>query len=411
LTQIEQKQPIPKANTDEVARLKATSFNQLTERRHMINDIRFSFYNHAAIIRAIKSGQAVDLSKIPKRKDKPVLIVGSGPTLNEALPLVKDWQGDIICSTSQATTLVYFGHPPEHIVALDPDSRADELKADTWKGRNSILHMHPGISPDLLEMWEGPISLFRKLQPQTPFYDNAQKIGYGTLGPIEEGHFQGDKGDSLITSTIPMLACVIPAQIWIAKQLGYRQQFLVGCDFSFPEDIDRFTLWDWNGKKWVKHEPSSIFTKQRSERDPIIETEFEGLKSSSLMVFYGHQTVIAWRITEANIVNTSNKGFLQMFPYAPIEKVIRKQGQGIKGFNLKKIREISEEHLAKQNIYFLRVGKGIMPHEYKDPLFEIPKAIKNIKAALEKQGKGKDFDPEANMRRIKKLFKKVANAK
>lgn len=395
----------PKTRTDEAARLVAGTYNQSTEERHFINEIRFSFYNHAPILEAIESGRAVDLVKLPKQPDKCALIIGSGPTLNPVLPSLKYWKGDIICSTSQATTLIYHGREPEHIVALDPDSNPEELAADIWKGRQSVLHIHPGVNPDLVRFWKGPISLFRKLQPQTHFYAQEQNIGYGTLGVDEGLRYDGSKGEPLIKGQIPMLAHVVPAEICIGKHLGYRQMYLVGCDLSYPGKIDRFTMWRYENDAWKEYPPEPL---GQRETDPVVETEYDGLLSTPMMIFYSHQVVIAWRLTETNIVNTSQEGLLRVFPYKAFDEVLHRQNKGVKAFNLKQIRKVSEEYLARQNIYFLIIGNGVMPHEFKDPLHEIPRMIAQIKETLEKQGKGDQLDVEANMQRIKRLFKKVA---
>ena len=396
----------PKARTDEVVRTISGAFNEKTGERHYANEVRFSFYNHATLIEAFESGRAMDLAKLPKQKRKNVLILGSGPTLNAALPLLKDWPGEIMCSTSQATTCIAHGREPEHIIALDPDSHPDELAADTWEGRKSILHLHPGINPELVRWWPGPFALFRKLQPQTAFYATEQRIGYGTLGPKREGRWWGNEGEDYIHGQVPMLASVVAAQIAIAKHLGYAQQALVGCDFSFPDDLYRFTSQTWQEGRWVEHLPASLET-YLSTTDPLVETEFDGLKSTPMQIFYSHQTVIAWRLTECNIVNTSQQGLLRMFPYTPFETVLERGNRGVKALTLPQIRAISEEHLARQNIYFFYVGNGVMPHEFKDPLHEIPKMLPQIKAMLERHGRGEELDIEANMKRIRRLFKKV----
>lgn len=397
---------VPMARTDEVSRLASGAFNENTSQRHYINEVRYTFYNHHVLMEALNSGRAIDLVSLPKRKDKTALIIGSGPSLDAALPLLKDWKGEIVCSTSQAPTLVRWGIEPDHILALDPDSNVGEMAVPGgWEKRKSILHLHPGVDPELVKWWPGKFSLFRKLQPQTSFYANEQNIGYGTLGPKEGHRYDGNKGEPLIKSQIPMLACVLAAQICVGKHLGYHQMFLVGCDFGFKGEKPRFTASQWTEGGWVDYSapPPDM---SPGPADPLIMTELDGLKSTPMKVFYSHQVVIAWRITETNIVNTS-PGLLRMFPHAPIEEVLRRQNKGVKAFSLNKIREVAEEHLARQNIYFLWIGKGVMPHEFKDPLHEIPKMIEQLKATFKAKGKEQEFDAEANTRRIERLFKKV----
>ncbi|KKL55924.1 hypothetical protein LCGC14_2250570 [marine sediment metagenome] len=404
---------IEKVNSDEAARLMSEQYNVATRTKHMMDEVKFSFYNHYNLIRAFKTGRAVDMADISKTKEESILLIASGPSLDEALPLLKNWKGDIMTSTSQATTCIYWGKEPKYIVALDPDSNNAELKADTWKNRESILILHPAVTPNLISFWKGPMYLFRKLQPQTPFYDNAQKVGYSTLGKTDKNaegadlgaKHLGDGSEILIKAQIPMLACVLAAQICIAKQLGYRRLFLLGADLGYPGGQSRFTQWDYI-KKWIEKKAYAV-EKEHQGSDPVIETE-TGILSTKMMIFYAHQVVTAWRITETDIVTSSKDGIIRVFPYAPFEKILQKQGKNVKGSNKKNIIRISEEYLAKQNIYFLYIGKGIMPHEFKDPLHEIPRMLGKVKEAMKVQGKEKDLDINANMRRIKRLFKKVA---
>ena len=399
---------VQRANSTELTRLTSSEFNRLTSAQHFTNEMRFSYYNHAVLMEALATGRAVDLADLPKQPRKSALIIGSGPTLDEALPLLKDWEGEIVCSTSHAPTLIYHGREPEHIMALDPNSHPGEFAADRWDGRNCTLHVHPGVNPDLIKWWKGKFCLFRKLQPQTPYYANEQAIGYSTLGPKERGFlWDGSKGELLVKGQIPMLACAPAAQISIAKHIGYAQQVLVGCDFSFAKDKGRFSAWNYDGSKWIET-PSMSWETQLSESDTVVETEFNGLKSSAMQIFYSHQVVIAWRITEANIVNASTTGLLRVFPIVPIDEVIRSGNKGVKGFTLPQIRNAAEKYLARQNVYFVCIGKGIMPHEFKDPLHDIPLMLTQIKAALTQQGRGDELDVDANMRRIKKLFKEMA---
>jgi len=415
-----------KIDADEVARLMSERYNVATRGKHMANEVRFSFFNQNNIMKALGYGyeqkartwvrhtdkpRAIDMLDAPKHPGEPILVIGSGPTFDEAAPILKNWKGDIITSTSQASTCIYFGKEPTYIVALDPDSFADEMKIDSWKGRKSILILHPGVTPNLIEEWQGPMYLFRKLQPQTPFFDNAQKIGYSTLGELK-GQTWGAESKILIRAQVPMLACVLSAQICIAKQLGYQRQFLVGADLGMPNNKTRFTKWEYDKKQWQELKPPSFEdykTQAQQKGDPVVITA-NGTPSSAMFIFYGHQIVTAWRLTEADIISASDKSILTIFPYAPINEIIRKQGQGIKGYNKKKIRWVTEKYLARQNVYFLYVGKGVMPHEFKDPLHDIPKMLSQVKEALKAQGKEKEVDIDANMRRIKKLFNEVTKA-
>lgn len=440
--------PIPYSGTvkpEEAARLWSERYNQATKGKHVLNEVKFSFFNHATIINAMgykynrdaskiikytDNPRAICLTQAPKvkEKDEPILILGSGATIEDLWPILKNWKYKIMVSTSQATTCVYWGKDPDYILALDPDSNRHELKVDTWKDRKSILIVHPGVTPSLFEFWKGPMYLFRKLQPQTPFYDNSQKFGYSTLGEssvdkdrknmteaefnkkygekLEIGSIYGQGSEILIKAQVPMLACVLAAQICIAKQLGYQRLYLVGADFAYTRNKERFTSWAFHKGQWKESVGREIIDKPLAS-EPLIKLD-NGTLTNRMFIFYSNQIITAWRITETDIVTASKEGTIQILPYKPIKEIIRKQGKGIKGFHKKKLIEVSEEFLAKQNIYFLVVGNGILPHEFKDPLHEIPIALQKIKASIEQSKSGIKIDIDANMKRIQKLFKKIS---
>lgn len=405
----------------DASRLESERYNQATSARHMDNEIRFSFYNHASILQAIKEGRAQDLAALGKPGEgKPLMILASGISLNEVLPMLKDWPYPIMCSSSHAATCIYHGREPEYVIGLDPDTNPSEFDADTWKGRKTALVMQPGINPHLLEFWKGPILLFRKLQPQTPFYDGPQKIGYSTLGKQEimrdlgteiTGRYTGEEAVSLINCVIPMLGCVLAAEICIAKQLGFDRIYMMGADFQYT----RFTRWHYRSDTWVEDAPAPLPELLRRWTDnevPITSGERiihlpSGNYSTPLTIFYAHQVVTAWRITECDVINCSPNSELKVMPFADAKEVIRKKGEGFKGMSKPDIIDAAEEYLARINIYFFNIGRGIMPREFHDPLTEIPRGLKEVKIAMEQQGKGNEIDVEANMKRVRRLWEKV----
>jgi hypothetical protein len=404
---------VEQATIANAAKLVSEQYNAATSQRHYENEVRFSFHNHVHFKRAIEEGRAKDLIAAGKPgENKPIIIIASGFSLDAVLPLLKDWPYPIFISTSQVSTLIYHGREPEYILALDPDCHPGEFAIDTWKDRKSALIIHPAVNPELLEFWKGPILLFRKMQPQTPFYAGAQRTGYSPLGDKEGHRFSGVNTNPWIECQIPMLGCALAAQICIAKQLGFNRMYLVGADFQWT----RFTRWSFVEGKWTEEPRESIEESLRKYENAVVPIHSgnkiirmpNGSYSAPITIFYMHQVVSAWRITECDVVNCSPRSNLTVMPTADFAEVMRKKSEDIKGMSKPEIIETAEQYLALQNIYFFNIGKGIMPREFKDPLSEIPRALNEIKTALVQQGKGDDLDIEANMRRIKKLWEKVA---
>ena len=354
-------------------------YNLHTKRKHLVNEIAWSSSNYDAILQALVDGRATDIGLLPKVRGEPILIVGSGPTLDEILPTIKDWEGDVICSPSQASTLVYYGKEPTYILALDPDETPPPMAVDTWEGRNSRLLVHPGINPWLIsphyfnrlsdgivqrienkDAWPGKFGLYRKMEPQTPFYGNAQKIGYSHIDRKIEPTQVTLSISSYIGTEIVMLGCVANAQIFVATLLGYSTLYLAGVDFGCPGNIDRFTSWVWKDGAWVRIPPPPL------DMDKVVFAD-NGVPSQEIHMFYKRNFMSAWRLEKAQIINCGVNA-LHEVPYAPWETVLKQQGVmggAIKGLTKKEIIEVSERYMARQNTFVIQYqGGGIQFTEF-----------------------------------------------
>ena len=109
-------------------------------------EIRNSYYNHFGIWQRYKEHAASDMPKGEPGSKGPAIVIGSGSTLDKALPRLKDWEGAIICSPSHLSTLVYHGCEPDYLLLLDP--RGTIL---SWnQGARRILGYGP---EELLHQW------------------------------------------------------------------------------------------------------------------------------------------------------------------------------------------------------------------------------------------------------------------
>ena len=344
---------------------KSDYFNQGTKRKNLLYEINNSFYNHHIIVEAFESGRAHDLGVAENiGMGKPIILCGSGPSFDEAAPLLKDWDHAVMCSTSHAATLIYHGTEPDYIVALDYNSNPAELDADTWEGRKSTLVLQPGVTQELMKFWKGEMLLFRQQVHDVVFYDNAQKIGYSKVDPEDP-----EKFEYLIPRKIVMFASVIACELFIAHLMGYSPIYLIGCDFV----ADRFTRWGYRQEteKWFSYENSPV------EKDKII-TATNRAVSLPITLFYKKNFISAWRLDRAQVINTS-EGAIPELPRADIKDVIHRQGKTggpIKGKNRKEIIDISEKYLATQNTYIiLREDKKCYFIESDNPETELYKVL------------------------------------
>jgi hypothetical protein len=346
-------------------RVDSDMYNKGTNQVQLAHEIKNAGENCYRITRAFESGQAKDLSDEPKvPKGDACLVIGSGGSLDRALPLLKDWKGGIICTTSHALTLVYHGIAPTHILALDPFCTESEIHGVPWSAYRTKLISAVTVWPDLITAWPNEMLFYTQTI--------AQSSMYSTLLPALYVARTGDNNRTskltpLIRTHIPLFASSPPAQMIAAELLGYKNIFLCGCDFGFTYDKDRFTNYmvGENGE-WVEHRHPF------SEVDVSTLTKtMNGLYSHPSHIFYKKNLLNAWRYSLQDVWTTDH-GTITEMPYADLEHVIRKQGRNIpKITNQEKIR-LAEEYLALSGSFVVETTQGVAFVETMDPESALP---------------------------------------
>ena len=386
---------------EDLAAPASSLYNMHTTRKHLFNEIHSSFENYKVIMEAFFSGRAFDLSDVPRVRNEPIIIIGSGPSLDDAWPELKRWKGDIITSTSQYSTFIYHGIEPKYILALDPDCNMEELAADTWEGRKTILITHPGVNSDMLnehtfksinekfarrensDYWKGRLALFRKLEPQTPFYGNTQKFGYSRYdhrlaNPGKKAEGACLNITPLIKTEIPMMGCAINCQVMAAGILGYNPIYLVGCDFGYTNDQHRYNDWNYVKEReegtgkiikegWVKTDFKAI--PKWTDKFSKLQMSDSGIQSSEMMFFYKRNFMNTWRLEQTQIIRTT-PGILIELPFCPLKTVVDQDGVlggDLKGITKNDMINRAEEYLSRQNTYLIHfAGLGVQFTEFTD---------------------------------------------
>ena len=165
--------------TESELRTRSDAYNAATAQSMGYQEILNSAMNWQTIMRYFKEGKARDLNQEEKKGGKPVFITGSGPSLDDNIEKLKEWEGDIICHYSQATTLMYHGIEPDYIVALDSICNWEGLRGVDWSKTKTKLVLHPGMWPSLVENWPNDMLFYRQyLGRPDGFGSSTQKIMY-----------------------------------------------------------------------------------------------------------------------------------------------------------------------------------------------------------------------------------------
>lgn len=346
-------------------------FNDATERGVVTLEMIYSYFNHKdiwcefhpqywtaksilnSILRQLKlyweakfwyRAKSKNLAALDDGNPKgPAIIIGSGPTLDGALPYLKDWKGAVFCNSSQASTLIYYGRDPDFVDVADCRVTSSELEAP-WNYRKTAWIINPGVHPRMIDFWKGQKYYYRVYEPYYDFYSKVQPRVFGEYIRTQSFPFGSNP----------------PMAISHAHALGYSPLFLVGTDFGFPGGIERFTSWRKpKGKKWIASPPTGT-----TDRKFIIESE-NGVLSIALHMFYRDQMFRVIALDAPQIFYcTVNEAHGIMTPeqiqHVRFEDVMEYQGLGFEHLYLttEQIRKKSLRFLARKGMYLLQCRGG-----------------------------------------------------
>jgi len=379
------------------------SYNEGTMARQLIHEQVNSAYNHHIIIKAYKDKRARDISEEPQApiiegEKLPAIIIGSGPSLDKSIQFLRNWNGGILCTTSHARSLIHYGIQPTHIIALDPFCTWEEIDGIDWSKTRTKLICHPGVWPTLIENWPNEFILYlENMGDPNSFYSNTQKRMY----TVREDQGKGIRDPVfryVIRTSFALFACSPPLQLFAAEKLGYGTIFLCGCDFSYPDNKERFTEYtlkpeilkkiregdmlpldptlyendeNWNSI-WAKNE----FPLKDLNHERIIMTS-NNIPSEKLHIYYKKNFMSAWRLSNKTIYTTDHGAMFEM-PFADISKVIKKQGLKFNPQQEWFIRKTTDKYLSTVGCYVIEGDSGKMFVESADPSKELPNQMKLI---------------------------------
>ena len=325
-------------------------------------EIRNSAANWHKIVELFDSGRARDISSEPKKELQPVILTGSGPSLDITIGKLKDWAGGIICHYSQAVTLRYYGVIPDYIMMLDSICNWEGLRAVDWEGTKTKIIVHPGMWPSLIDNWPGEMLFYRQnLGKPDAFGVNEQKIMYShQIGGLQEALESRMAFDPFIKTEMTMFACTPPGQLFSAQILQYGPVYLTGMDFAYQGDQERFTNSEINESgQWVRY------------RHVLPEREYvktaNGLRTDPLHLYYKKNFISACRMSMQRVF-TTDKGAITEMPYIGMDKVIKTQGKKAPDIPSDLRAKNYERYLAKIGCYALEFDHGQIFIEAEHPI-------------------------------------------
>jgi hypothetical protein len=351
-------------------RTDSSRYNQSTQNAQTMHEKLNTAMNWNNIIEAIKSGGARDINdelKAPVNEHgekMPCIIIGSGPSLDDAIPYLKEWKGGIICTTSHALTLMYYGIEPTYIMALDAFSLWDEIKGVDWNKTKTKLITHPGVWPELIEKWPNEILLYIENNGKTDsFYSTTQKIMYSHRegGTLREPVFH-----YYIRTEVTLFACSPPIQLFIMDILGYGTVYNCGLDWGYDpkKNKKRFTSYDFDSNGiWQEHKKPFVM------HDRIIVAN-NGMMTEEVHVYYKKNYLSAWKLCGKTMYSTDH-GILVEVPFIDIKDVVACQGYGMPQQSKEFIADCVEPYLALVGAFVLETEQGMSFVESQNPSVDL----------------------------------------
>ncbi len=332
-------------------------------RREILN----SYYNHPLILHDFATGRGKNLE--PAVGKGPALIIGSGPTLDEAHDLVRGWKGGIFCSSSQAVTMLALGKRDFHCVVVDVKTLSNEfIPLDEFEGKNITMITHPGMEPEVIQCWRWNKLYFRIIVHNMQFYTETMPIAY-----------------PMIRTTLYVYGCVAASQIMMAKLLGYNPLYLVGCDFGFPDNRSRFAGFHKVDGEWKQDPPSPP---PRFQLHPKV-TYRNGCTSDHFNAYYKQTFMNAWRLTLSDMWKVGKKGGLYEVPSISSEELLACQGEIPRDkyvLSNKDKQDICERYLLQYGTYTFEFPSGQVEFVvFGDEEKELPLYIQAINNAFAAQ--------------------------
>lgn len=357
--------------TERELRTKSNEYNAATAVTMGYQEIRNSGENWDTIQRLFAEGRAKDLNDEPKKLLQPVILTGSGPSLDDSIAKLKDWKGGIICHYSQAPTLMYYGVEPDYIVALDSICNWEGLSCNgeiDWSKTKTKLVLHPGMWPSLVKNWPNEMLFYRQnLGKPDSFGVNEQKVMFSRqVGGLEEALASKMAWEPLVKTELTMFACTPPAQLFVAQVLQYGPVFLTGMDFAYQGDRERFTSWKMIDGEW-KECPAKL--PERPAENPYIVTN-NGLATDPLHLYYKKNFISACRLSMQRVF-TTDKGAITEMPYIEMDKVIESQGKKLPEITPEKRALNYERYLASIHCFCIQFEHGNAFVEVQNPIPDI----------------------------------------
>ena len=270
--------------------LQFSAFNKLVADVHNRLYYKNSHENFARIKAEFQKAD-YGIDTLPRfGRDVPALVIGSGPSLDAALPFLGAFQGIIFASPSQLNILERAEIVPNYVVVVDAtdDISWEQIGPDRDTHGMTLL-TSPYVSPKTLEAWKGNRRYFQLIADDPHFHDAYPwiKVGFPVMGSVNN------------------------AEVLIANWMGCSPIVLCGVDYCFPGGRKRAQ--DWRKRSAFIFDPKPLDMVPESE---VVEG-FVGITQETM--YYANLLLGIWSMYKMPLVQVGDKGAMMDIPFMPPE--------------------------------------------------------------------------------------------
>lgn len=274
---------------DKDAKLDSNQVNSDNRGKHTAHEIANAMRNFRKLHEEYDS-TVFDIADMAKHTGKRAAVVASGPSLIDTVDQLKDFDGPIFCSQSQAKFVAENARPPDYIVALDPFAAWHHIDNYDWKSTNTILIATPTVWPNLIANWPNKIGLFLQSDGRPSWHDSTLPAMYS----LRSGYRYDAEFVPMIRTRIPSFSSTAALQLLLASIFECSSVYLFGCDFGYSE----------HGRQFITRFDAAS---PESAIDGLIYADNE-CPSDAMQLFYKRNFLTAARLSLAPIAVVGNGG-------------------------------------------------------------------------------------------------------
>jgi|TARA_Y100000310_G_scaffold269631_1_gene282951 hypothetical protein len=314
--------------------------------------------NHPWIEREYNEGKPWfdGLGRFPRKM--PALVLGSGSSIEKAIPHLHNWKGVIFAGPTQARMLDYADRLPEYMVCIDASkSQWEKLKIARPTWLDTILITNPQVDPEVIQGWEGRRSYFKPADTEDYFLTTVLPQLY-----------------PWIPNSIPNSGCNTNTMMIIADLINCSPIITLGYDLGFTNNQERAQNYEVRGNFNYWPTPPVMLEGELDTLGKPFQYE-EGLpdiKTTNTNLFYKLISLGLWKTYDFHWIDASD-GVITEVPKMDIEDVIKGQVIANKTGELSHIQGAPKKPDYKQ---ICKIVDGYLAK--RGCRLEVPEARKNL---------------------------------